>query len=410
MFRSGTVWLLVAGGLGMAQTAPETAPPPATREQLWQSLREKKAEGVRPPQRSGLEKVLYNFREQRVLERFAAGWRGFHSKVGGLHTGSGLGLGTQWRQQRLAGGRLDMRATALASIKRYEKAELQIALPRLAKERLFLDFTTTYRNLPQADFFGLGPRSRKQDRTSFRLEDTTMMGSLGFRLRRKLAAGVRGGIIEANVGPGADPAFASTELMFTPQVAPALDRQPDYYQAGAFAQLDYRDEPGNPRAGGNYLVEWDYFGDRTWSQYSFRRYQAEFQQYLPFFNRRRVFAFRAKTTLTDTSPGQAVPFYMQQTVGGSEDLRGFREYRFRDKNLMVCNLEYRWEVFSGLDMALFGDAGKVFARRSDFDLDRLEGAYGIGLRFNQEKAVFLRIDIGKSREGMRFFFKFGHVF
>jgi outer membrane protein assembly factor BamA len=101
---------------------------------------------------------------------------------------------------------------------------------------------------------------------------------------------------------------------------------------------------------------------------------------------------------------------MQQTLGGSEDLRGFREFRFRDRNVVVYNLEYRWEVFSGMDMALFGDAGKVFPDRSDFSLSNLEGAYGIGLRFNQAKAVFLRIDIGRSREGTRFFFKFGHVF
>ena len=398
--RMGLACWLAACGLG-AQT----------RQQQWDSLREKKAEGLRAPERKGLEKALYEVKEQHLMERLMAGWHGFHPTFGGLHTGSGMALGTEWRQERLAGGILDLRAAGRVSLKHYEKLEFQVGLPRLRNEHLFLDFTMTYRNLPQEDFFGLGPKSRQQDRTNFRLEDTTYLGRLGVRgWRKKLALGMHGGIIAANAGPGADPRFASTETVFHSRNTPGLELQPDYYQVGAFGQLDWRDEPGNPRGGGNYLVQWNTFGDRNKSQYSFRRYEAEVQQYLPFFNLRRVIAFRAKTSLTDTSPGQAAPFYMQQTVGGSEDLRGFREFRFRDKNLMVYNLEYRWEVFSGLDMALFGDAGKVFPQRSDFNLEHLEGAYGLGFRFNQAKAVFLRIDIGRSREGMRFFFKFGHVF
>jgi outer membrane protein assembly factor BamA len=275
---------------------------------------------------------------------------------------------------------------------------------------VFLDYKVAYRNYPQERFFGLGPKSRPEDRTNFRLEDTTYLGTMGIKWKRVFRVGVKGGIIATNTGPGTDTRYASTEKVFTPRNTPALDFQPDHYQVGTFAQMDWRDEPGNPRSGGNYVVEGNLFGDRNRSLYTFRRYEVEAQQYVPFFNRRRVIAFRAKTSLTDTSPGQSVPFYMMPTLGGSEDLRGFRDYRFRDKNLMVYNLEYRWEVFSGLDMALFGDAGKVFTSRSDFSLDHLEGAYGIGFRFNQAKSVLLRVDIGRSREGMRFFFKFGHVF
>lgn len=401
----GFLWI----GLLTATAAAQT--PPDSRLKQWQSLREKKAEQLAPPVRTGLENFLYNFREQRVLEKFAAGWHHFHAKVGGLRTGSGFALGSEYRRERLVNGLLDIRAGAAVSKRHYEKAEFAIGLPRLANEHVFLEFTATYRNFPQEDYFGLGPRSRRQDRTNFRLEDTTYLGTLGARWwRKRMLAGLRGGIIAANAGPGTDPRFASTEKVFNAANTPALELQPDYYQFGAFTGFDYRDEPGNPRSGGNYVFSWDTYGDRNQSRYSFRRYSAELQQYLPLFNRRRVFAFRAKTSLTDTSPGQSLPFYMQETLGGSEDMRGFREYRFRDKNLMVYNLEYRWEVFSGMDMALFGDAGKVFTRRSDFDLGRLEGCYGVGFRFNQAKAVFLRIDIGRSREGMRYFFKFGHVF
>ncbi len=393
-----------------AQTAGQEPAPATTRAALLESLREKKAQAISPPRRTGAERGLYEFRERRLLERFLAGWHGIHPKIGGLVTGSGFAAGAEFRRERLGGGLFDLRASTKFSLKRYQKQELQIGFPRLLKERVFVDFTFTRRNYPQEDFFGLGPRSRREDRTNFRLEDATFLGTVGARWRRWFTTGLHGGVVYANTGPGTDGLFPSTERVFSPVSAPGLEQQPDFYRLGGFARLDYRDEPGNPRSGGHYAAEWNYFGDRTWSLYSFRRYQTEFQQYIPFFNRRRVIAFRARASLTDTSPGQNAPFYMQETLGGSEDLRGFREFRFRDKNLMVYNLEYRWEVFSGLDMALFGDAGKVFSRRSDFSLSGLEGSYGLGFRFNQAKAVFLRVDLGRSREGMRFFFKFGHVF
>lgn len=402
--------VILAGGLRLAGQAGEEPPVAGGRLAQWNSLREKKAQEIQAPERKGLEKALYEVKEQHLVERLMAGWHGFHLGYGGLHTGSGLALGTDWRQERLAGGLVDLRATVRGSLKKYEKLEFQIGMPRLRNEHVFLDFNVAYRNYPQERFFGLGPKSRQQDRTNFRLEDTTYLGTMGVKWKRVFRVGVKGGMIAANTGPGTDTRYASTEKVFTPRNTPALDVQPNHYQVGTFAQMDWRDEPGNPRSGGNYLVQWNLFGDRNKSLYTFRRYEVEAQQYLPFFNRRRVIAFRAKTSLTDTSPGQSVPFYMMPTLGGSEDLRGFREYRFRDKNLMVYNLEYRWEVFSGLDMALFGDAGKVFTSRSDFSLDHLEGSYGMGFRFNQAKSVFLRVDLGRSREGMRFFFKFGHVF
>lgn len=400
-----TLFLLAFGWPLAAQQQP------ASRQEQLRLLRERKQQNIAAPVRTKVEQFLYEFREQHFLERFAAGYKGFHSKIGGLTTGSGFALGTEFRQERLWSGVLDFRASVQGSLKRYERAEFQLAMPRLANERIFLNFTATYRNFPQEDFFGLGPDSRQQDRTNFRLEDTTLLGSMGLRWwRKRFSLGVQGGGVAVNVGPGTDSRFASTERVFNARNAPGLEQHPDYYLLGAFARYDWRDEPSNPRSGGNYILQWNLYGDRNTSHYSFRRYEAELQQYLPFFNRRRVFAFRAKTALTDTSPGQGVPFYVQPTLGGSEDLRGFREFRFRDRNLVVYNLEYRWEVFSGMDMALFGDAGKVFPNRSDFSLSNLEGAYGIGFRFNQAKAVFLRVDVGHSHEGTRFFFKFGHVF
>ena len=124
----------------------------------------------------------------------------------------------------------------------------------------------------------------------------------------------------------------------------------------------------------------------------------------------RTIALRAKTVLTDPTGPNAVPFYLQPTVGGGDDLRGFREFRFRDSNMFVVNGEWRWEVFSGLDMAAFYDAGKVFPRRSQLNFHDLERSAGFGFRFNVRGNIFLRIDVGFSREGTQCWFKFDNLF
>jgi outer membrane protein assembly factor BamA len=106
-----------------------------------------------------------------------------------------------------------------------------------------------------------------------------------------------------------------------------------------------------------------------------------------------------------------VPFYAMPTLGGSTTLRGFREFRFRDKNLFMLNGEYRWEAFSGMDMALFADWGDVAPTWDDIDWRHLKVDYGIGFRFNTFKSVFLRFDIARSKqEGTRLVTSFSGAF
>jgi outer membrane protein assembly factor BamA len=216
------------------------------------------------------------------------------------------------------------------------------------------------------------------------LEDTNVIGRAGVKPHRFVTAGVQAG-------------WMNTDL-------------PTYLQTGVFLDIDYRDQPANPRSGGRYSANWMSQHDRKYGRYDFGRYDMEVQQYISFFNQRRVIALRGKTTLTRTAPGQEIPFFMQPTIGGSEDLRGFREFRFQDNNAVVLNAEYRWEAFSGLDLALFADAGQVAAKPTDIDFSDLKKSYGVGARFNTSKGVFMRFDVGFSREGRQLFLKFGHVF
>jgi outer membrane protein assembly factor BamA len=375
-----------------------------------EAARQEKSQALRPDEPSKAERGLTYFRDHKILERISAGIAGFRVKLGGVVQGGGFALGPEYLRRDLANGNLIFRTAAQSSIKAYERFDLEFNAPHFAKEKLFFDFFSVYHNYPGVTYYGPGPNSKKTARSNFRLEDTALDAAFGVQPVRGLRFGLSGGYLFANVGPGTDSRFVSSEKVFTPAQAPGIDRQGNFLRYGAFAQFDYRDLPGGPRRGGNYAVRYDIFSDQTLNRHDFRRLDISLEQYIPFFNQRRVLALRGKSVLTDTDPGKTVPFYLQPTLGGSDDLRGFRAFRFSDNNLIVVNCEYRWEVFSGLDMALFADAGKVFPRHADWNFRNMEAAFGFGFRFNVRNNVFMRLDTGFSHEGFQVWVKFNNVF
>ena len=80
-------------------------------------------------------------------------------------------------------------------------------------------------------------------------------------------------------------------------------------------------------------------------------------------------------------------------------------------HLLLLQAEYRWEIFTAVDGALFYDTGKVASRVDDLDFRNLESDYGIGFRFGTRNGVFLRVEgaFGSSG-GKHFVMRFGHVF
>ena len=59
------------------------------------------------------------------------------------------------------------------------------------------------------------------------------------------------------------------------------------------------------------------------TNFPFTAFSLPRRQYVPFFNRKRVIAFRETTELSFHSSDQVVPFYLQAILGGDATLRGF---------------------------------------------------------------------------------------
>jgi len=319
-------------------------------------------------------------------------------------------MGVAYRRTDLLNGQLTFNASAVASFRGSHKIDAELAAPKLGGGRYFAEFYSVHHNYPMLSYYGPGPDSNKNGRTDFRLEDTAFDGTFGIRPAKHLTVAGSAGYLLNNIGPGTDNSFASAEKVYSPQQAVGIDAQSNFLRTGVFAQYDWRDNPDGPRTGGNYFVQFSDYRDQTFGVSNFRRVDLEAQQFVPVLNQRRVFAVRAKAALTNGGDSGLIPFYMQPSLGGSEDLRGYRPFRFRGDNLFVMNAEYRYEIFSGLDMAIFGDAGQVFNHGSDFAPSRFESDLGFGFRFNQRNKTFLRLDVAFSHEGFGVWVKFNNLF
>ena len=114
-----------------------------------------------------------------------------------------------------------------------------------------------------------------------------------------------------------------------------------FVHAEAAITADSRDFPGHPTRGGLARAAAAHYSDRDSHLFSFGRYELEGAHFLPLADSRVVVALHGWMVTSDTNEGQFVPFYLQPSLGGHNSLRGYDDYRFHDRNLMLVNAEAR---------------------------------------------------------------------
>jgi hypothetical protein len=393
------VWLSMTGAV-LAQE-------PASRAEADRQRREEKQKAAQAYQQGTFEQGMH-FAEERAI--FILDREGFYPKFGTLTTGSGFAYGIGFRDRDLFNhyGQFDI--FGAASIKRYWAAEVRLRFPELAGKRLLLETWAGRRDYPQENFFGFGPDSLRSDRSDYAFRTNLFGGRAGVRPFPVVLVGGGVEFLQPVVGRGRNDRVPNLEDTFDTSAVPGFDTPADFLRSSAFIEVDYR-EPKYARKGGWYRFDLSNYDDRTQNLYSFRRFDVDLRQFVGFLGERRVLAARLFVSTSDAEDGQTMPFYYMPTLGGNDTLRGFREYRFRAPHAILAQAEYRYEIWSGFDAALFYDAGKVANRRSDLDFENLESDYGIGFRFNTNSGVILRVDAAfGSPDGKHLYVVFGGVF
>lgn len=374
--------------------------------------RDEKAAHVSPVHPEKAEATFYKISDNELVERLMNGaYSGLGLTFGGLYQGSGFALGPTYKIRGLLRENLNLSFFAVGSIKKYYRLGAEISMPHLFDDRMRLDYHVYRDDAPQVDSFGPGNNSSAANRTTYRFESVTHNARLGVKPFRKvltISGDVGYGWI--NTGPGKGSDGPSIEKVFTPATTPGIDFQTNFLRFGPDVEIDFRDNPGLAHRGSYFRFSNYWYQDQQYHRYSFRRVYGTMEHYIPFFNEKRVIALRALVDLSYTNGTNQVPFYMQRTLGGPNDLRGWMRFRYTDNNLMLMNGEYRWEVAPALDMAVFADAGKVMPKPGQMSFSELHADAGFGFRFKSRSATFMRIDVGFSPDGVQFWWTFDDIF
>ena len=107
------------------------------------------------------------------------------------------------------------------------------------------------------------------------------------------------------------------------------------------------------------------------------------------------------------------PLKQMASFGGVDNMRGFYQGRFRDKNMTTLIAEYRYNFYKRFSLCVFGGAGNVYKDYSEFNFSNLKYSYGGGLRFAlfKKEMINIRLDYGYSNTyNQGFYFTIGECF
>ena len=143
------------------------------------------------------------------------------------------------------------------------------------------------------------------------------------------------------------------------------------------------------------------------SDFNFTRYRLDARKYWLL----ETHTVLATQFLGEFNDGD-VPFRELALMGGDQIMRGYYQGRFRDKNQVALQAEYRRQVIPWLGFVLFGSVGDVAASVDQFDLGDFKAAGGAGIRLmiNKKDRVNIRFDYGLGRDTNGFYFAFAESF
>jgi hypothetical protein len=397
------VWKIVTVAALIAGPTPAGAQeaPPATREAAIEQAEADKARALHPYVLSGGERLMD--RAEDILTNGLRWYPFFES----AYPGGGFPFGVGYRQHVSPFNLIDARGSYTLS--GYKRAEVEFVAPHLFHRRGQLSLLGGWRDAPEVGFFGIGNDSPKDQRTSYELERPYASASLSFMPTRQywtFGGGLEVTRWSQRSGSGS---FPSIETAYTPDTLPGLGGEATYVHSQASAAFDWRPSPGYARRGGYYGVTVHDYAD-TNSALGFRQVDYEAIQHFPILREAWVISLRAQAQTAFDKDGRQIPFFMLPSLGGVSSLRGYDAWRFRDRNSLLLQGEWRVMVNRYLDTAVFYDAGKVGPRTSDLDLQGLHHDVGIGFRFHSIDAPVLRVDVAKGSEGLRLVVVASHVF
>jgi hypothetical protein len=356
-----------------------------------------------------------------IIDSFS---RPLHPVVGGVASGGGVGVGIGYDSPDDARWYTD--AEAMVTVRRYWSLDGEVGR-QSASRAARLGVFAGVRHMNRIDYFGIGPHARFEDRSAFRLRESTF-GTRGWvRPVPAVRLGGSAAIYLPDLGTDAHPTVPFITVVFPESTVPGFSAEPTFGRYRGFVELIHpavSDEDDAAFTGyrGAYQVALEAVRDHDSGRLDFHRTEFETRHGMPGIrpgHRLTLHGF-----LASTNSGADVPFYMLYTLGGSgglkafrpdllggdrtgATLRGFRNYRFRDRDLVLMQAEYRVPVWQQVHATVFVDSGQVAPTRSGLLRD-LRTTTGFSLSYVRNGRALGRMDVGfGGGEGVQLFWSFG---
>ena len=179
---------------------------------------------------------------------------------------------------------------------------------------------------------------------------------------------------------------------------------------GPAVLFDNRKNQVNPANGWFLNISAAFHGGGLASEFDFDRYLIDARHYIQLHpTKYHILALQGYGLFSAGQP----PFKQMAELGGAQ-MRGYFVGRFRDKNMVSMQAEYRSPLlFWRISAVGFAGLGRVAEHIEDLDLDGFKPSYGGGLRIMLDKVdrVNLRLDVGIGEDGnMGIYFGFTEAF
>jgi hypothetical protein len=334
--------------------------------------------------------------------------RPFHFVAQTVVPGSGVGGGGYFGKDFNNNDQTRLELTGVLTIRQFSFAEAKFTKrrPHFGSGNFEGDFAwklfARNKQMTALPFYGLGPNTNVHNSVQFSQRDTR----IGITVANPFLSwlGVSGTFesLWPSVGGVTASKVISIQNVYTEQTAPGLATQPNFlhYQIFPYIHHLFAD-----RFLLDYRFRYGYFQDTSNGHYSFRRLDLDFGH--SFFPERdnghrrldSIFTTRFKISLSDKSAANAIPFYLHETIGGSDidneaTLRAFKDFRFRAPNTFLVQAEYDRRIAGPVGLLVFYDAGKVAFAHSDINFNNMHQGFGGGLAFFMAGKVVFRAYVG----------------
>ncbi len=178
---------------------------------------------------------------------------------------------------------------------------------------------------------------------------------------------------------------------------------------GASFTYDTRNDAFAPDKGVFLQGYFNHFAPVFGSDFRYTNYVLDVRSFIKTY-KKQVLALQAYAFLNTGD----VPLRSLASFGGSNSMRGYYDGRYRDKDQVVLQAEYRMPVYRRLGAVVFGGLGNVGHGNDFLSTVDLKYAYGGGLRIalTSSEKLNLRLDYGIAAGGRSkgLYFQLGEAF